>query len=71
MTELKKISIEPLARVEGHGGITVEIKLVVFDDYVLPNTALNNGNIDANIFQHIPWQYLNLYHRPCRVNPAH
>ena len=26
MTVNKKISIEPLARVEGHGGITVEIK---------------------------------------------
>ena len=30
---------------------------IVFSDYVLPNTALNNGQIDANIFQHIP--YLN------------
>lgn len=33
----------------------LNIKLVLFDNYVLPNTALNNGSIDANIFQHIPY----------------
>src|SRR5579883_91357 len=35
----------------------LKIKIVPFNDYVLPNTALANGNIDANIFQHVP--YLN------------
>jgi D-methionine transport system substrate-binding protein len=35
----------------------LNLTLVTFDDYVLPNTALENGNIDANIFQHVP--YLN------------
>jgi D-methionine transport system permease protein len=35
----------------------LKIKLVTFQDYVLPNTALENGSIDANIFQHLP--YLN------------
>jgi D-methionine transport system permease protein/D-methionine transport system substrate-binding protein len=36
-----------------------DLKLVIvpFNDYVQPNTALNNGSIDANIFQHVP--YLN------------
>jgi D-methionine transport system substrate-binding protein len=29
------------------------IKLVVFSDYQLPNQALNAGEIDANIFQHL------------------
>lgn len=33
----------------------LKIKLVIFNDYVLPNTALENGNLDANIFQHIPY----------------
>ena len=36
-------------------GIDLEVK--TFDDYVLPNKALENGDIDANYFQHIP--YLN------------
>ncbi|NCB62417.1 MAG: ABC transporter substrate-binding protein [Clostridia bacterium] len=36
-------------------GITLDI--VEFDDYVLPNTALEEGDLDANYFQHIT--YLN------------
>lgn len=36
-------------------GVTLEI--VEFDDYVLPNTALEEGDLDANYFQHIT--YLN------------
>ena len=34
-------------------GLDVEIK--VFDDYVQPNLALDQGDIDANYFQHIPY----------------
>jgi len=34
-------------------GYEVEIK--VFDDYVLPNSALTEGSIDANIYQHEPY----------------
>lgn len=34
-------------------GLTVE--LVVFADYVLPNTALEAGDLDANAFQHKPY----------------
>ncbi len=32
-----------------------ELKIVVYDDYVLPNTALNDGELDANYFQHTPY----------------
>ena len=38
-------------------GYTLEI--VVYDDYVLPNKALADGELDANYFQHTP--YLNSY----------
>lgn len=34
-------------------GVTLEI--VEFDDYVMPNNALDNGDIDANYFQHTPY----------------
>lgn len=34
-------------------GITLEI--IEFTDYVLPNTALESGDIDANFFQHAPF----------------
>ena len=37
----------------------VELEIVVFDDYVLPNNALDAGDIDANYFQHKP--YLNMF----------
>ncbi|WP_116963496.1 MetQ/NlpA family ABC transporter substrate-binding protein [Fastidiosibacter lacustris] len=33
----------------------LNVKLVSFGDYNLPNRALNNGDIDANVFQHIPF----------------
>lgn len=31
------------------------LKIVVYDDYVLPNKALSDGTIDANYFQHKPY----------------
>lgn len=31
------------------------IQLVKFSDYNMPNEALNNGEIDANAFQHVPF----------------
>lgn len=34
-------------------GYTLEI--VEFTDYVTPNIALNDGQIDANFFQHVPY----------------
>ncbi|MNJ85805.1 D-methionine-binding lipoprotein MetQ precursor [compost metagenome] len=33
----------------------LEVELVIFNDYVVPNEALNNGDIDANAFQHVPY----------------
>lgn len=33
----------------------LEVELVSFNDYVVPNEALNNGDIDANAFQHVPY----------------
>lgn len=34
-------------------GYTLEVK--IFDDYVAPNTALEEGSVDANLFQHEPY----------------
>lgn len=33
----------------------LDVELVTFNDYVMPNEALNNGDIDANAFQHVPY----------------
>lgn len=35
------------------------LKVIEYDDYVLPNTALEDGSLDANYFQHTP--YLNSF----------
>jgi D-methionine transport system substrate-binding protein len=32
-----------------------KLKIKVYQDYVTPNKALNDGGIDANYFQHIPY----------------
>lgn len=34
-------------------GIQLEVK--VFQDFVTPNKAVEEGQLDANFFQHIPW----------------
>jgi D-methionine transport system substrate-binding protein len=33
----------------------IKLKIVEFTDYVTPNIALNDGSIDANFFQHVPY----------------
>lgn len=33
----------------------IDLQIVTFNDYVQPNTALNNRSIDVNIFQHGPY----------------
>jgi D-methionine transport system substrate-binding protein len=33
----------------------LDLEIETFDDYVLPNTALEEGDLDANYFQHLPY----------------
>src|SRR3990167_10602835 len=33
----------------------LDVKIVTFNDYNMPNIALNDGSIDANMFQHMPY----------------
>jgi D-methionine transport system substrate-binding protein len=40
-------AIQPLLEKKGY-----KVKLVEFSDYIQPNLALGNGDIDANLFQH-------------------
>lgn len=43
---------KPLLKEKG-----IELEVIVFQDYILPNTTLAGKEIDANYFQHVP--YLN------------
>lgn len=45
--------VKPILEKEG-----IDLEIKKFDDYILPNKALADGEIDANYFQHIP--YFNL-----------
>lgn len=33
----------------------LEVELIAFNDYVIPNEALNQGDLDVNVFQHKPY----------------
>jgi D-methionine transport system substrate-binding protein len=33
----------------------LDVELIAFNDYVVPNEALDNGELDANAFQHVPY----------------
>lgn len=33
----------------------LKVKIVEFSDYNLPNEALNDGSLDANVYQHLPY----------------
>lgn len=49
MTEILEL-VEPTLAEEG-----IELEMVVLGDNVQPNTALANGEVDANFFQHVPY----------------
>jgi D-methionine transport system substrate-binding protein len=42
--------VEPVLKDKG-----IFLEIIEFTDYVTPNLALNDGDIDANYFQHIPY----------------
>lgn len=48
----------------------LHVQVVGFDDYVQPNVALNNGSIDANIFQHKPYLDAQIKAHGYRVVPV-
>lgn len=43
-----------------------KLEIVIYSDYVLPNTALASGDLDANFFQHQP--YLTSYNQEYGTN---
>lgn len=50
--EILEGAVKPLLEKQGY-----KLEIVEYNDYVLPNTALADGELDANYFQHEP--YLN------------
>jgi len=48
--ELIWAKVKEIAKQEG-----LDIQVIVFNDYLLPNAALDGGDLDANAFQHKPF----------------
>lgn len=42
--------VKPILKKQG-----IELKIQVFQDYVIPNKVVNEGKADANFFQHVPF----------------
>ncbi|WP_036602461.1 methionine ABC transporter substrate-binding lipoprotein MetQ [Olivibacter sitiensis] len=47
--------IAEAAQKEAKAKYDLDVELVTFNDYVVPNEALNQGDIDINAFQHVPY----------------
>ncbi|MGE8636275.1 MAG: MetQ/NlpA family ABC transporter substrate-binding protein, partial [Achromobacter piechaudii] len=47
----------------------LEVKLVEFSDWVLPNIAVADGSVDANFFQHEPFLQLFNQRRGANLTP--
>lgn len=47
--------IAEAAKQEAKAKYNLDVELVAFNDYVVPNEALNQGDIDVNAFQHVPY----------------
>ena len=44
----------------------IDLKIIEFSDYVQPNLALSDKDLDANFFQHLP--YLEAFSKDHRLN---
>lgn len=62
--DMVRESISPQLKKKGY-----EVKLVEFTDFIRPNHALAQGELDANVFQHLP--YLEDFSKHTSVKLAH
>lgn len=59
-----KVAVE-VAKKQG-----LNIELVTFDDYAIPNEAVNSGDLDANAFQHTPFLQSQINQRGYKLTVA-
>lgn len=51
----KELEVAEVAKKVAKEKFDLDVELVTFNDYVIPNEALNSGDIDLNAFQHQPY----------------
>ncbi len=47
----------------------INMKLITFTSYTVPNDALNSGDLDANYFQHVPYLNSQIKERGYKLSP--
>jgi D-methionine transport system substrate-binding protein len=57
--------VKELAQAEG-----IDIQIIEFNDYILPNIALNDGEIDINAYQHQPYLDEQVKNRGYKIKAA-
>lgn len=62
-TQLMEV-VKHVAEKEG-----LHLKIIEFEDYITPNSALEEGSIDANMFQHLPYLQVFNTHRNYQIEP--
>jgi len=50
--ETELVEVAQKVALERYG---LEVKIIEFNDYNLPNEALQDGSLDANVYQHLPY----------------
>ncbi|HEY2566146.1 MAG TPA: MetQ/NlpA family ABC transporter substrate-binding protein [Candidatus Aquirickettsiella sp.] len=63
-TELMQVAKQVAQRDYG-----LQIKIIEFSDYSIPNRALNDGNLDANLFQHQAFLNDEMHNRAYALTP--
>lgn len=48
----------------------LDVKLTIFSDYIIPNAALDDGSIDLNAFQHLPYLDKQIKDRGYKLKPV-
>lgn len=48
----------------------LDVKLTIFSDYIIPNAALDDGSIDLNAFQHLPYLDKQIKDRGYKIKPV-
>lgn len=51
---------------EDYEALGYQLNIVTYTDYIMPNSSLANGDLDANFFQHLP--YLEEYNKKSGTN---
>ena len=63
--EILEEAVKPILEKDGY-----KLQVKVFNDYVLPNAALDEGSLDANFFQHIPYLEESVQAKGYKIEPT-